>query len=74
MARIIPIVTIRNQYVVKRIGFKPNTEVYVGDAFNTVKILSDLGADEILLINITGNKTSDSEFSFLEKLASALPT
>lgn len=70
MGRVIPIITIREQYVVKRTGFKPNTEIYVGDAFNTVKILSDLGADEILLIDITGESTNESKFPFLEKLAS----
>jgi len=69
MVRIIPIVTIREQYVVKRTHFNPKSEVYVGDAFNTVKILSDLGADEILLIDITGMTTKESKFSLLEKLA-----
>lgn len=70
MARIIPIITIREQYVVKRTGFRPDTEVYIGDAFNTVKILSDLGADEILLIDITGKTTNESKFPLLEKIAS----
>ena len=52
--RVIPIITISEGRVVKTINFRDPK--YVGDVINTVKIFSDLGADEIIILDITATK------------------
>lgn len=65
--RVIPIVTISEGRVVKTNKFrKPR---YVGDVINTVKIFSDLGADEVIILDITATSQRKTfDLRLLEKV------
>lgn len=52
--RVIPVLTIDNEKLVKTVKFKkPN---YIGDPVNAVKIFNDKEVDEIVLLDITATK------------------
>ena len=65
--RVIPIVTISEGRVVKTNNFKKPR--YVGDVINTVKIFSDLGADEVIILDITATSQKKTfDLRLLEKI------
>ena len=65
--RVIPIVTISEGRVVKTNNFKKPR--YVGDVINTVKIFSDLGADEVIILDITSTSQKKTfDLRLLEKI------
>ncbi len=52
--RVIPVLLLRNQGLVKSIKFKDFR--YIGDPINAVKIFNDLRADELVFLDITASK------------------
>lgn len=62
--RIIPIILINNNRVVKGVNF--NNHIYIGDPINTVKLFNDKKADEIIILNIS--KKIDFSKKFLTQL------
>jgi cyclase len=65
--RVIPVITISEGRVVKTVNF--HNPKYVGDVINTVKIFSDLGADEIIILDITATlEKKVFDLRLLEKL------
>ena len=52
--RIIPVLLLKNQGLVKSIGFKNHR--YIGDPINAVKIFNDLKADELVFLDIMASK------------------
>jgi len=67
--RVIPVLTVDNEKLVKTIRFKkPN---YIGDPINAVKIFNNKEVDEIVLLDITATKEKRSpNFSFIEEICS----
>ena len=66
LKRIIPILLIENNRLVKTVNFsKPR---YVGDPINAVKIFSEKEADEIIMIDIGANKKNFINFDLLSKI------
>lgn len=67
--RVIPLLLMADQRLVKTKRF--TRPVYVGDPLNTVRIFSDLEADEIILLDIVSSKRGrEPDFGFLEKITS----
>ena len=58
--RIIPIILINNNRVVKGVNFR--NHIYIGDPINTVKLFNDKKVDEIILLNICENKHFSKRF------------
>ncbi len=52
--RIIPVLLLRNNGLVKSIGFKKHT--YIGDPINAVRIFNDSEADELVFLDIDATK------------------
>lgn len=52
--RIIPVLLLKNQGLVKSIAFKNHR--YIGDPINAVKIFNDLKADELIFLDILASK------------------
>jgi imidazole glycerol-phosphate synthase subunit HisF len=52
--RIIPVLLLRNQILVKSVGF--NNYKYIGDPINAVRIFNDSKADELVFLDITATK------------------
>jgi imidazole glycerol-phosphate synthase subunit HisF len=52
--RIIPVLLLKNQGLVKSIAFKDHR--YIGDPINAVKIFNDLKADELVFLDILASK------------------
>jgi len=52
--RIIPVLLLRNQGLVKSVSFKNHN--YIGDPINAVKIFNDLRADELVFLDIMASK------------------
>lgn len=52
--RIIPVLLLKNQGLIKSIGFKDYR--YIGDPINAVKIFNDLKADELVFLDILASK------------------
>lgn len=67
--RIIPVLTVDNEQLVKTIKFKkPN---YIGDPINAVKIFNEKEVDEIVLLDITATKQNrEPNYSKIEEIAS----
>ena len=62
--RIIPVILINNNRVVKGINF--NNHIYIGDPINTVKLFNDKKVDEIIILNISN--TINFSVKFLTQL------
>ncbi|MBI34613.1 MAG: imidazole glycerol phosphate synthase subunit HisF [Flavobacteriales bacterium] len=61
--RIIPVLLLKDKYLVKSIEFKKHQ--YIGDPINAVKIYNDLKADELVFLDINAsaqNRTIDVDF------------
>ena len=65
--RIIPILLIREQSLVKTYRFSKHK--YIGDPVNTVRIFNELMVDELCLLDITRNNENKPNFTLLSKLA-----
>ncbi|MBT6227469.1 MAG: imidazole glycerol phosphate synthase subunit HisF [Candidatus Scalindua sp.] len=52
--RIIPVLLLKNQILVKSVGF--NNYKYIGDPINAVRIFNDSKADELVFLDITATK------------------
>lgn len=68
-ARIIPVLTIDGQSLVKTVKFrKPN---YLGDPINAIKIFNDKEVDEVVVLDISASaKNKKPDFSFIGEMAS----
>ena len=64
--RIIPILLINNQDLIKTKQFK--FYKYVGDPLNAIKIFNEKEVDEIIVIDIGVDESSRPDFDFIEKL------
>ena len=68
LKRVIPILLFSNDGLYKTIKF--NNKKYVGDPINAVRIFNDLGADEIIILDIEASKTkSGPNFDLIKNLA-----
>ena len=66
--RIIPVLSLSNNALVKTIKFKD--EIYIGDPINAVKIFNDLKADELVFLDINASKNKSSiSPEFIKKIA-----
>lgn len=67
--RIIPVLTVDNEKLVKTVKFKePN---YIGEPINVVKIFNKKEVDEIVLLDITATKEDrEPNFTFIEDICS----
>lgn len=52
--RVIPTLLLKNQGLVKSVRFKNHR--YIGDPINAVKLFNDLGADELVFLDITASR------------------
>ena len=67
--RIIPILLISNQKVVKTIKFKKR--IYIGDPLNTIKLFNDKEVDEIIVLDIDATKYKRKpNYLLIEKICS----
>lgn len=67
--RIIPVLLINNQDLVKTVQFKNHT--YLGDPVNAVKIFNIKGIDELSILDISATKQgSEPDFELLKDIAS----
>lgn len=66
--RIIPVLLLQNQYLVKSVNFKKYD--YIGDPINAVKIFNDLKADELVFLDIEASeKNSNVEIDFVQHIS-----
>lgn len=56
--RIIPVLLLKGHGLVKSVKFKDHR--YIGDPINAVKLFNDLGADELVFLDILANKENRS--------------
>lgn len=67
--RVIPVLTIENNLLVKTYKFSKSK--YIGDPLNAVRIFNDKEVDEILLIDISATKDNKSpNFELIENISS----
>jgi cyclase len=67
--RIIPVLTLQNEKLVKTIRFKNPT--YIGDPINAVKIFNEKEVDEIVILDITATKEKrEPNYNKIEEIAS----
>ena len=66
--RIIPVLLLQNQYLVKSVNFKKHN--YIGDPINAVKIFNDLKADELVFLDIEASgKNSKIDIDFVKQIS-----
>ena len=66
--RIIPVLLLKNNGLVKTIKYK--NEKYVGDPINAVKIFNEKEVDELIFLDITASQENRSpEFKYVEDIA-----
>ena len=66
--RIIPVLLLQNQYLVKSVNFKKHN--YIGDPINAVKIFNDLKADELVFLDIEAtSKNSNIDIEFVKQIS-----
>jgi cyclase len=67
--RLIPILLIENQRLVKTLGFESTS--YVGDPLNTIRIFNEKEVDEIIVLDVSASRTGvGPDFNYLEQIAS----
>jgi cyclase len=67
--RIIPVLLLSGQKLVKTINFK--NRIYVGDPINTIKIFNEKQVDELLILDIDATrKCTEPNYEYIEKLTS----
>lgn len=65
--RIIPVLLLKNQSLVKSVSFKNHR--YIGDPLNAVKIFNDLKADELVFLDILASKENRTiSLEFVKKV------
>jgi len=69
MPRIIPILTLHKNRIVKRRSFNENQEIYIGDPVNSIKIFSDHCADEIILLGLDKKRLTPEDYVLLKGIA-----
>lgn len=52
--RVIPVLLLQNEYLVKSVQFSKHN--YIGDPINAVKLFNELGADELVFLDIEASK------------------
>ena len=68
-SRIIPILLVRNNGLVKTLNF--SNDAYVGDPLNAVRIFNEKEADEITILDIQAtNNESEPDYNFLKDIVS----
>ena len=65
--RIIPLLLIDNNKLVKTVSFKNPS--YVGDPINTVKIFNEKKIDELVILDISSRKKGKINFQLIEEIA-----
>lgn len=65
--RIIPVLTLREEYLVKTTKFKKDK--YIGDPINAVRIFNDKEVDELIIIDMDATKNKRINFPLLKKIA-----
>jgi cyclase len=66
--RLIPVLLLQNQGLVKSVQFKKHR--YIGDPINAVKIFNDLGADELVFLDIEATKQKRNiDINFLKNIS-----
>ena len=66
--RIIPVLLLQNQYLVKSVNFKKHN--YIGDPINAVKIFNDLKADELVFLDIEASgKNLKIDIDFVKQIS-----
>lgn len=66
--RIIPVLLLQNQYLVKSVKFKKHN--YIGDPINAVKLFNNLHADELVFIDIeASSKNSSIDLDFVRQIS-----
>lgn len=71
MKRLIPCLTIHRNKLVKTINFDIKNSNYIGDPLNTVKILNEKEAEEIIIIDIGATiENSNLNFELIKKISS----
>ena len=66
--RIIPVLLLQNQYLVKSVNFKKHN--YIGDPINAVKIFNDLKADELVFLDIEASaKNNKTDIDFVKQIS-----
>jgi len=67
--RLIPILLIENQRLVKTLGFESPS--YVGDPLNAIRIFNEKEVDEIIVLDISASKSKlGPDFRYLEQISS----
>ncbi len=67
-ARIIPVLLLRDKGLIKTVKFKSSK--YVGDPINAVRIFNDLGADELVFLDIDASKQNrDIDIEFIKQIS-----
>ena len=67
--RVIPILTIKDDYLIKTINFEE--KIYVGDPTNTIKIFNEKFVDEIMILDISKSLTNqDPDIELIKKICS----
>lgn len=69
LTRIIPILLLKNEGLVKTIGFK--NETYIGDPINAVRIFNEKEVDEIAILDITATiEGREPNYDWIEEIVS----
>lgn len=67
--RVIPVLLLRNEGLVKTVKFKNST--YVGDPINAIKIFNDKEVDELIFLDIDASKKElEPNYELIDKFAS----
>lgn len=65
--RVIPILLIENGKLVK--SYKFNSKQYVGDPINACKVFNEKEVDELIVLDISANKTGNIPYDIIEEIA-----
>ena len=65
--RLIPCILVRDGEVEKTVKFRPGK--YIGDPVNTVRLFSDLQADELLVLDISAKLSTGPDFELIQRIA-----
>ncbi len=66
--RVIPVLTIDNNYLVKTKKYKE--PYYVGDPFNALRIFNEKEVDEVVILDISNPRKNNPDYDFIRSLAS----
>ena len=71
--RVIPILTIKDDYLIKTINFEE--KIYVGDPTNTIKIFNEKFVDEIMILDTSKSLTNqDPDIELIKKICVEIAT